>query len=98
MIFSLLLAMIYGKSTGSKNSWEEKGATHTQKESMYTMTLIFLSISICRFYVYWKFYISSLLSDFEYINKVKKVIQEVLNEYNLDSSDTETDFEDTCTM
>ena len=98
LIFSLLLAMIYGKSTGSKNSWEEKGATHTQKESMYTMTLIFLSISICRFYVYWKFYISSLLSDFEYINKVKKVIQEVLNEYNLDSSDTETDFEDTCTM
>lgn len=26
--------------------------------------------------------------------KSKKVIQEVLNEYNLDSSDTETDFED----
>ena len=41
----------------------------------------------------WKFN-NSLLSDFEYINKVKKVIQEVLNEYNLDSSDIETDFED----
>jgi hypothetical protein len=41
----------------------------------------------------WKFN-NSLLSDFEYINKVKKVIQEVLNEYNLDSSDTKTDFED----
>ena len=37
---------------------------------------------------------NSLLSDFEYINKVKNVIKEVLNEYNLDSSDTETDFED----
>jgi len=49
------LAMIYGKSTGSKNSWEGKGATHTQKESMYTMTLIFLSI--CRFYVYCFIYI-----------------------------------------
>jgi hypothetical protein len=41
----------------------------------------------------WKFN-NSLLSDFEYINKVKNVIKEVLNEYNLDSSDTETDFED----
>ena len=41
----------------------------------------------------WKFN-NSLLSGFEYINKVKKVIQEVLNEYNLDSSHTETDFED----
>ena len=30
----------------------------------------------------------------KYINKVKKVIQVVLNEYNLDSSHTETDFED----
>jgi hypothetical protein len=37
---------------------------------------------------------NSLLSDFECINKVKKVIQEALNEYNLDSSDTEADFED----
>ena len=41
----------------------------------------------------WKFN-NSLLSDFEYINKVKKVIQEVLNEYNLESSDIEPDFED----
>ena len=37
---------------------------------------------------------NSLLSDFECINKVKKVIQEALNEYNLDSSDTEIHFED----
>ena len=31
----------------------------------------------------WKFN-NSLLSDFEYISKVKKVIQEAFNEYNLD--------------
>ena len=37
----------------------------------------------------WKFS-SSLLSDFEYINMIKKVIQEALNEYNLYSSDIET--------
>ena len=59
MIFSLLLAMIYGKSTGSKNSCEGKGATHTQKESMYTMTLIFFSI--CRFYVYCFIYLHSYM-------------------------------------
>jgi hypothetical protein len=59
MIFSLLLAMIYGNSTGSKNSWEGKVATHNQKESMYTMTLIFLSI--CRFYVYWFLYLHSYM-------------------------------------
>jgi hypothetical protein len=41
----------------------------------------------------WKFN-NSLLSDFEYVNMVKKVIQEVLNEYNLYSSDIETNFED----
>jgi hypothetical protein len=47
IIFSLLLAMIYGKSTESKNSWKGKGAIYNPKE---IMTLIFLSI--CRFYVY----------------------------------------------
>ena len=42
---------------------------------------------------------NSLLSDFEYINKIKKVIQEVLNGYKLDSPDIETDFVDsTCTF
>ena len=41
----------------------------------------------------WKFN-NSLLSDFEYINMVKKVIQEVVNEYNLYSYDIETNFED----
>ena len=37
----------------------------------------------------WKFN-NSLLSDFEHINMIKKVIQEALNEYNLYSSDIET--------
>ena len=55
MIFSLLLTIIYGICTVSRNSWEGKGATHTQKESMYTMTLIYLSI--CRFYVYCFIYL-----------------------------------------
>jgi hypothetical protein len=41
----------------------------------------------------WKFN-NSLLSDFEYINMVKKGIQKVLNEYNLYSSDIETNCED----
>jgi len=59
MIFSLLLAMMNGKSTGSKNSWEGKGVTHTEKESMYTMTLI--SLYICRFYVYGFIYLHSYI-------------------------------------
>ena len=52
IIFSLLLAMIYGKSTESKNSWKGKGAIYNPKE---IMTLIFLSI--CRFYVYCFMYL-----------------------------------------
>ena len=59
IIFSLLLAMIYGKSTESKNSWKGKGAIHNQMESMYTMTLIFLSI--CRFYVNCFIYLHSYM-------------------------------------
>ena len=64
MIFSLLLAMIYRKNTGGGNSWEGKGATHTQKENMYTMTLIFLSI--CRFSVYCFKYLHSYMFNLYY--------------------------------
>ena len=81
-----------------KNSWEGKVATHNQKESMYTMTLIFLSI--CRFYVYCFLYMLMQSVLFIYINLLSRRfvificnILIVFHQYQLDPPTAEVFFQ-----